>query len=156
MRSPRFVYKLSRSLAHGSQFTFAQRAHGMNAIPDYFRTQRAWMLLTGVWPPITSRHWTLRVAVTVARLVFQTFLFLVMLHVAIVYLVAFYLEAPTASYARITYCLSQAVIFSFAAFSTFYFQFRADACKQMMDNMNGNFHFRSAKGGRVVWVSMLN
>lgn len=122
---------------------------GMKAIPDYFRTQRAWMLLTGVWPPITCSNWALRVAATAVRLVFQTFLFLVMLHVSVVFYVTFYLEVQTATFARIAYCLSQAVIFSFAAFSTFYFQFRAGACKQMVDYMNENFQFRSAKG--VFW-----
>lgn len=119
---------------------------GMESIPDYFRTQRAWMLLTGVWPPITSSNWAVRVAVTAVRLVFQSFLFLVMLHVAVVFYVTFYLEVQTATFARIAYCLSQAVIFSFAAFSTFYFQFRAGACKRMVDYMNENFQFRSAKG----------
>lgn len=118
----------------------------MESIPDYFRTQKAWMILTGVWPPITFASRPLRVLVTVARCIFQAFLFLVMAHVSLVFFVTFCLEVQTASFARIAYCLSQAVIFSFAAFSTFYFQFRAVACKRMVDFMNAHFHFRSAKG----------
>lgn len=118
----------------------------MNNITDYFRVQKAWQLLMGVWPPMNISQWPLRALAIGVRTAFQTLIFITMSHLAVVFFASFYLEAETASFARISYCLSQTVIFAFAGFSVFYFCIREPSIRNMVDCMNAKFRFRSAKG----------
>lgn len=118
----------------------------MDNISDYFRVQKAWQRLMGVWLPINVSVPALHALTVGLRTLFQAFIFIVMSHLSVVFFVSFYVEAGTATFARISYCLSQTAIFAFAGFSVFYFYFQEPALQSLVDFVNSNFRFRSAKG----------
>lgn len=112
---------------------------------DYFVTQRRWMLLIGIWPPITKPN-VAQLLLSFAHRLFQLFLFLVMSHFTVTFSVSFYLAKDSGSFARISYCLSQIIIYSFASFVVFYLNWQAAGIKAMIDFMNHHFRYRSAPG----------
>lgn len=69
-----------------------------------------------------------------------------MFHVALVFGWTFYLEIGAGSFARLSFALSQSIIFSFATFSLVYVNVMTNRITHMIENMNRNFKFRSAKG----------
>lgn len=115
-------------------------------IADYFIAQKRFMPFIGVWPTITTNCVWARIVISVGQRLVQLFVNFVMLHLAIMFCYTFYIEIDKSSFARISYLLSQAIIFIFSLFSLFYMQLRTDGIQRMMQHMNDNFLFRSAKG----------
>lgn len=127
---------------------FVTRGDESNATPidDYFKTQRFFLLFIGVVPSITTDNLVLQVLLNVTKRLWQSFIILVMLHVTIVFCSTFYLEYGSGSFARISFALSQIIIFAFATFALSFTTMRANAIRQLITDMNRCFRYRSAKG----------
>lgn len=126
------------------------KSHAKSELPpidDYFKTQRFLLLFIGVFPPTPPNTGSGRVFfLKILRLLLQIMLVLIMLHVAIVFVITFYLEYGKESFARISFAFSQFIIFSFATFSLIFMMLSTKAIRQMMDEINVHFEYRSAKG----------
>lgn len=117
-------------------------------IVDHFSAQMSLIVMIGVWREDfifknLPRNLTRIVNVIVKRLIY-----LITLHIAILFSITLYFDIQKGVFANITYSLSQTVIFHFNAFVILYFQLRENTIFNIVDFVNENFRFRSAKGKR--------
>lgn len=76
----------------------------------------------------------------------RTFSVTITLHVGILFLVAFVQTLPGGLSADLFYTLSQCIVMATSAYGLVYFQVKTRKFYRLIDYMNQNFRFRSARG----------
>lgn len=113
---------------------------------DYFKVQRFYLLFMGVWPEVTLTNVFARNVVIFVQRLGQALIVFVMLHLAVLFGFTFYFERSSSSFARLSFALSQMIIFCFSTFTLVFMMSRSKTMTRMMEQMNKNFKNRSAKG----------
>lgn len=125
-------------------------------IDNHFTAQMAWIKLSGVWREELNIKYVPKLVTRTINWSIKRLLFLNILHVAIMFSITLYFDIQKGVFADITYSLSQAVIFHFIAFIILYFQLRENTVFKIVDFVNANFRYRSAKGCELKLVFFFN
>lgn len=116
-------------------------------VVDYFSSQMFWIKFNGVWRhDFTIGKFVPRIVSQACNWLLKRILFLIILHIAILFAITLYFDILNGDFGPITYSLSQTVIFVFIAFMILYLQLREDLIFEIVDIVNDTFKFRSAKG----------
>lgn len=115
-------------------------------IENHFRVQMTWIILSGVWREAFTFKYMPKLMARVINWTVKRFMYFILLHIAILFSISLYFDIQKGVFVDITYSLSQAVIFHFVAFIMLYFQLRENTIFKIVDFVNANFRYRSAKG----------
>lgn len=115
-------------------------------IDNHFTTQMSWIILSGVWRKDFNIKYVPKVLIQIISWTIKRLMFLILLHVAIMFSITLYFDIQEGVFVDITYSLSQSVIFHFIAYMILYFQLREETIFNIVDFVNTNFRYRSAKG----------
>lgn len=115
-------------------------------IDDYFSAQMSLIVMIGVWREDFIFKYFPKILTRILNVIVKRAIYLITLHIAILFSITLYFDIQKGVFADITYSLSQTVIFHFNAFVILYFQLRENTIFNIVDFVNANFRFRSAKG----------
>lgn len=115
-------------------------------IDNHFSVQMTWIILSGVWRENFNFKYVPKLFTRIINWTVKRLMFLIVFHIAILFSITLYLDIQKGVFAEITYSLSQAVIFHFISFIVLYFQLRENTIFKIVDFVNSNFRYRSAKG----------
>lgn len=114
---------------------------------DFFWIHKKWIQSIGMWSPkVESNNGYFAFFIKALRLIYKLFVIIILLKMAALFTISTYFDIVNGSFAEISYSLSQTILSQFSFFVIFYFQFRTDTCFRMMNFINDNFKYRSAKG----------
>lgn len=115
-------------------------------IDDHFSAQMSLIVMIGVWREDFILKTFPYQLTRILNVLAKRLIYLITLHIAILFSITLYFDIQKGVFADITYSLSQTVIFHFNAFVILYFQLRENTIFNIVDFVNENFRFRSAKG----------
>lgn len=119
---------------------------GKKRIDDHFSAQMSLIVMIGVWREDFLFKNLPKMLTRLVNVIVKRLIYLITLHIAILFSITLYFDIQKGVFADITYSLSQTVIFHFNAFVILYFQLRENTIFNIVDFVNENFRFRSAKG----------
>lgn len=119
-------------------------------IDDHFSAQMIWFPVMGVWRKNFTIKYVPEVLTRAVNWTLKRLIFLCMVHLAILFSLTAYINIQNNDLANTMYALSQAIIFIFISFTILYFQLREETVFKIIDYINGNFRYRSARGKRLI------
>lgn len=119
---------------------------------DFFRVQKKLFTYIGAFDgqsATTNKHLS-KSSIKCLQLFYNAVVLVLTIHMAILFTISAYFDILNGTFAEISYSVSQSVIYQFSSFVIFYFQYRSAACYHMVNYINDNFKYRSAKGFTYV------
>lgn len=111
----------------------------MHSIENYFFVQQWWIRVLGIAIPKSRKQ-------CVFYALYKTVLLMIMFQINCLFVATVYLDILSGSFESIAYSLPQMVIMMISTFYLAYFQANTAYLFELMEYMNANFQFRSAKG----------
>lgn len=131
------------------------KLYNPNGKIDFFFIHQKWIRFIGLYPPPDKQlqiKFIPNALIGPLQWIYRHLVSLILLQCSVLFTISAYFDIQTGTFAEVAYSLSQTVLFSFATFVVFYFQLKSDAYYKIVNFINDNFKYRSAKGMNYIGI----